>query len=508
MTPKADLFQLIKSLTQTEKRYFKVYTQKLVSKNSKSNSTELFDAIESMHEFDEEKLKKKIKNKSIVNHLPSEKNYLLHSILKVLRAYHTGSINTQLNEMLRDIELLKNKGMYKQAIDISKKSIMLAEKYEKYILQVEIIAQLKQLYYDAGSTDEEEEDIDTLYEKEISALKKINNISDYSNLRRKLNLLQKKLGTSRKPDDIRKYKELINHPLLLSEKNAITFNSLSSYYTIHSVYSIRSGNFKKGYDYCLKHMDLYNKNPKLKMEYPEKYIYAINNTIAVCKQMGKHKEFLQHLTTLRNVQSTSLDCETKIFFRSYNFEISHYNQLGYFEKAVELIPKITEGLEKYRHQLPEEFQLVFYLQFAKAYFGTESFSKSLQYLNLILNNNSRNRQDIYCFAKILNLIVHYELGNTDFIEHAARNTRRYLQSKNRLQHLENIILDFIKKLSAADNIKTKFYFKKFQAELEASMKEPLEKAFMDYFDIMSWLKSKIENKSYAEIIKKGSNVNE
>ena len=50
-------------------------------------------------------------------------------------------------------------------------------------------------------------------------------------------------------------------------------------------------------------------------------------------------------------------------------------------------------------------------------------------------------------------------------------------------------------------------FKELKIELEEITKDPFEKKALEYFDFISWLESKIENKSFAEIVKEKAGKN-
>ena len=107
-----NLFQLIKSLTKSEKRYFKIDTQK---QGDNKNFIVLFDLIEAQDEYDEEKLKLKLKdNFEIIKNIGSYKNYLFESILECLQNYNNyDSIANKLNKLLSKIKILESKGLYK-----------------------------------------------------------------------------------------------------------------------------------------------------------------------------------------------------------------------------------------------------------------------------------------------------------------------------------------------------------------------------------------------------------
>ena len=68
-----DLFDLIKSMSRTEKRYFKLDAQK--AGGNKSNSyLKLFDALKDLEEYDEPRIFKKLKGEPLLNRLSTEKN--------------------------------------------------------------------------------------------------------------------------------------------------------------------------------------------------------------------------------------------------------------------------------------------------------------------------------------------------------------------------------------------------------------------------------------------------
>ena len=86
MKPSIELFNLITSLTKSEKRFFKLSSS---LQSGDKNYLKIFDFIESQSYYDEAKLKEEFKAEIFVNHLPSEKNHLYKLILKSLRAFYS-----------------------------------------------------------------------------------------------------------------------------------------------------------------------------------------------------------------------------------------------------------------------------------------------------------------------------------------------------------------------------------------------------------------------------------
>jgi len=141
-----DLFRLIKSLTKSEKGYFKKYASKNAP-GGKSNYVLLFDAIDEMEAYDEELLRKKLKNQAFVSQIPVYKVYLFNLILKSLTLYGAfENTETKLSEMIRNAKILEKKQMHREALKILKKAKEIAYKYENEKSMVEILFQERGIY--------------------------------------------------------------------------------------------------------------------------------------------------------------------------------------------------------------------------------------------------------------------------------------------------------------------------------------------------------------------------
>ena len=111
MKPSPELFNLIQSLSKSEKRFFKLSSS---LQEGEKNYLKLFETIEKQQQYNEAEIKKKYENEKFIQHLPSEKNHLYKLILKSLRGYHSdNSINSILKQELKNIEILYNKALYK-----------------------------------------------------------------------------------------------------------------------------------------------------------------------------------------------------------------------------------------------------------------------------------------------------------------------------------------------------------------------------------------------------------
>ena len=135
-----DLFQLIKSLTQSEKRFFKVYASLHHIKGDDNKYFKLFNAIDKQKIYDEELIRKQFGNEKFLKQLFVVKNYLYHTILKSLRVYNSEKTKqSELIDLLKDIQTLYDKSLYKQCRKFVDKAKKIAYEYE---MQAQILAVL------------------------------------------------------------------------------------------------------------------------------------------------------------------------------------------------------------------------------------------------------------------------------------------------------------------------------------------------------------------------------
>jgi len=140
---------------------------------------------------------------------------------------------------------------------------------------------------------------------------------------------------------------------------------------------------------------------------------------------------------------------------------------------------------------------------AYAYFGIGEYREALKYINEVLNDNEKMlRQDIYSFSRIFNLIIHFELNNHDFLEYDMKSTARYLNKHEKDYEVEKLFMKEMKTLSRIDRENDrKVVFQKFNEKLNALLKIDRENVILEYFDLRSWIISKLDKTNFSEAIK-------
>jgi len=510
-----DLFQLIKSMSKSEKGYFKKFASKHTI-GEKNIYVRLFDAIDDLDHYDEEIIKENFKGEKFAGKLYSTKNYLFNFILKALSAYHSEKVAvSKLSSMLIELNVLFDKGLYKQYKTRLRKAIELAQKHDKgYFIAQLYDKEIKFLvaeYYEGIPV---EKFID-LKNKILQNLDDLKIDGAYQLLYYELFSILKKIGSVRNKKDAETLKVFINHPLLKNESFAKNFNSKFHLYSILGHYYRVTNDTVNWYRYRKMLFDLMESDFKYQREYYTSYISTFNNYLNACVQIGKYREFESNLEKFKKFgeqfenKKEHLDTQIRIFLLISDLELQYYLKTLQLEKLGSIIKGIQTGFKKFGSRINENRKISLYNRLSYALFILKNFDESIGYINKILNSNEPNIEpEHHSFARVRNLILHYEMGNYDLLEYTVKNTKRYLAKNQRLYAFEKLILDFIEKAMNSKNGKNldELYLK-LSNGLKKISDNPFEKSALEQFDVISWLESKIRKVQLAAVLRKKAQEN-
>lgn len=130
------VFRLIQTLNRAEKGYFKKFA-KINSGQTSARYLNLFDILDRMPEYDEEKIKALMSKKGDPVHLTMLKSYLYKLILKSLRNFSENN-NPELGKLMRQADkiILEAKGLREKKH--KKKSIPQALSMSEKVLQARL----------------------------------------------------------------------------------------------------------------------------------------------------------------------------------------------------------------------------------------------------------------------------------------------------------------------------------------------------------------------------------
>ncbi|MDG1310091.1 MAG: hypothetical protein P8P13_06275, partial [Flavobacteriaceae bacterium] len=273
-------------------------------------------------------------------------------------------------------------------------------------------------------------------------------------------------------------------------------------------YSFLIQDFLGCYKYSKKWVDLFHEHPGMIKLNPVFFLNGYQNLLEALFFIKQHDKFKQTLTNLiditkedgfpkdDNVQSLAF-----LYIESNKFNL-HFME-GTFKEGLPLIPNTLEGIHKHKTRIDEHHVMVFYYKIASLYFGIGEHQKCIDFLDKIISNKSlQMREDLLCFSRILNLVAHYEAGLDYNLESLIKSTYKFLIKMEDLYLVQKEMIKFLKQLGDIYPQEIKAAFKELHAKLKVLENDPYERRAFLYLDVLSWLESRIENKSVESIIRR------
>ena len=487
-----NLVKLIKSLKKNEKRYIAISLSKHKTGN---NLLKLYNVINDNDPINDEVIAKRIKDKKFISQLKINKHNLYYLILDSLHNFHLrGSVYGRVLNMLHQAEILSSKGLSIARKELLEKASRLADEYELSELKLEILRLQNHEPGDIAASNSIHNETKKLAAKitEEDTIKHFNN---------RLSLYQRKVGQRLTPTQL-KYLE----KEMLATINKLSFSSNSFfnqffYFRILSLYHSMSGNTDQAFENDLKLTKIFTDNPKMLdlQIWRERYLSALSRLITSSSLVGKN-DMLPFLSD--EIKKLDISDKRKAF-ADINI-LDAYMQVGEFENSSPLVKQVETNTDFYHRNLGPANRTALYFNLAVLNFGLENYSRSLHWINTIINNpdNHSENMGIHFTIRILRLILYYELQYFDLLEYELRSTYRYIIKEKNPYKFDQAVFAFIRRtVSVYDRAKIRKAMEQTRNELTKISKIKAEEQTLSYFDFISWLSSKIENKKFSGLVK-------
>lgn len=498
------LFQLVKSLEKSEKRNFKLY----VKRNSASEDLKiirLFDGLDKMDEYDEALLLRR--NKQITKQqLSNTKAHLYRQILSSLRLIRNeDNIDIQLHEQLDYARILYNKGLYLQSLRILDRIKENAKATHQFSFLLQVLffeKKIEGLHITRSMQDR----ADSLASEADEVNERLIGIGRLSNLSLQLYSWYIRNGHARNEKDEQTLQHFFEQHLPSDAEKMTGFYEKLYLFQSYCWYAFIRQDFLLYYRYSQKWVDLFEREKFMIEIETAHYIKGLHNLLGAHFDLRNHRKFVELLTMFEEFS------HSKTVLQNHNNRIQVFTYLnisrinrhfmeGTFTEGLELVPYIMGKLSEYELYIDRHRVLVFYYKIASLYFGSADYEKAIDYLNKIINWRVDLRTDLQCYARLLHLIAHYELGNFQLLEYLIRSVYRFMAKMENLGVVEEEIFHFLRLSFRLSPSKLKSGFEKLLGELKMQEKNPFATRAFSYLDIISWLESKIKNVPVQDVLR-------
>lgn len=492
-------------MSRSEKRSFKLFAKRS-SSNTKLLYLQLFDVLDKARMYNERVIFKKIPTlkKSQLSNLKAN---LFKQILTSLRLIYRHTLpDINIREQFDFARVLYSKGLYNACLDALDKAKKAALKttWDTLLLEIIDFEKLVESQHVTGSMSNKAK---LLTQESDNLLKQIKTKRELTNLTLSLYGLFLEKGYVKSQKDFEEIERFFKNILPKVDEKALTEMQKLDYYQALVWYYNLTQNFPSSFRNAQKWIAIFDKNSRLFYRYEIIYLKGLHHLLNACLMLQRYDRFIinyERLLKFEAEYSKPLSNNMMAQWQSYKvlhginrfFINAEYEEAGKFADSI--APIIKENPYGWdRHKL-----LTFQYKIGCLYFGNNDLENALEYLNMVTNKVYPNyAEDIQCFARILSIIIHFDMGNEMLVTYQIKSAYRFLLKMSDLQSVQLEILRFLRRTPNMDRYKMRDEFEKLKGKLEKLRQENYQRRPFLYLDIISWLDSKLQNRLIKDIIK-------
>lgn len=438
---KNELHELIKALSKSEKRYFKLQSSRQCGDG---NYLRLFEVIEKQREFNGAALRQEFADETFVQQLHVTKNYLRTKILESLRQFHSQiTKDAVVKDLLRNVEILFYKELFEQAKSELQRAEKLAKSYELHTAQIEV-SRWKLKLEQTLHPNRYEPFSEILAEQKLAAEALQNNLDLWQNIVR----------SSR--SFIRRESQTVEKPALFSEPApAISLESKVLESNTLYVENLRNGQPEAAEKALIRLIQTLESHPGRVKEAPISYTTSVNNLAGFYVFRNEGEKALERLSKARAFLGTLGIPDRrrpvmKQIIRTTNIELEIYRNAADPRQHEAFYREAETFVKGLATKMPLEYLLSFQFQFAWICFLKKEFDRALHWLNVPINEwRKYSGYSVFRYVLILNLMVHCERRNLFVLRYFVENARRYFKKSGVIHPYEQEMLLFFSRIGQA-----------------------------------------------------------
>ncbi len=478
-------------MTASEKRYFKRHYA-----SEKNLTTDLFDFINGMSEYQEDLVKKHFVSSKLSKNLKVYKVQLTDLLLKSLVSYHNkSSIRSKIRMGLEEVELLLDKQLHVFALNKLKKVKALCLKYEEleYIFSILYFEIFLDSFFNVDLNPSENSIIEELEGythtlKRIYELKKINfSLHDKNN---------NELTSSLTTNEENLYKSFLKNQLA-QETPAVTLSE--QYYRNSSLAIINKLVFNDSdteFEFKKKNIKLFEDNPHFIENNAGFYFAAIFNFLICLRRLEQEEELKKWLDTIKALTDKYPFLKRNLIFVYYLETKDNFNKKNYHYLIDELEPEITKHIKKF-NQAEEHLTALIFLYLALTYLVLKNYQKVHYYLRRLSAVSKSLGENYSQVFETLELVSNYESKDAQVIQNLLVSIKRKIKSNKKVSPFFTQVIQLFTNLEKADSSKKPVLAEEFLQKAAEYEDDGVYK-LLNEFILNDWLLAIQKEISYSE----------
>lgn len=497
------LLRLIDSMSKSEKRNFKLISQK-TGGNDKLY-VQLFDHLDKYKKFDDVLILKKLPQikKSQLSNL---KSVLCKQVLRALRDINKEEYpEIKARERFDFAKVLYAKGQYRASLEMLETVKKLAAQNQLKSLEYLAIS-FEKLIESQHVTKSMSSRAYLLAKESSTIIDSLGVTNELSNMSLLLYARYLEKGYVKNEEEYIELNKYFHSILPVVEIEYLDFYQKQYLFQSYVWYYHMSQDFANYYRFAQKWVNLFEEYPAMKKPATTSYIKGMHNVLNALFMSGKRKMFKSSFLKFMQFSDINLNLSANEEGQLRVFKFIHgINSIfmsANYKDGVSFVKELDTIIQKEPHLWDLSRLMVINYKIACVYFGNGDLDKTITHLNIVeASHLPRLKVDIQCFARVLNLIAHYDLGNEFLVSYKIKSVFRFLLKMGELEQVHKEILSFVRRTPRMSKATIVNEFKQLRNILIEVEKDRFEKRPFLYLDIISWLESKIDKVSMVEAIR-------
>lgn len=498
------VFELIKSMNKAEKRNFKLYATRQGDPQD-SKFIALFDCLDGIELYDEEKILQRCGNIK-KEQLPNMKAHLYKQLLVSLRMLNVRhSALLELQEQIDFVRILLDRGMCNHASRLLDKAAARADELEQNVMMLQIIELRKQVQEDNASG--EMTNLATAANRRmIDVCNRLQTANQLSSLAIRLYALHLQLGYARSQKDLDLLNLYFKPRLDIYSGRRLSFTERFYFYQAMAWYHYVRHNFANAYRYGRAWIDMFEEQPQMKEVMYDSYLRGYSRFLEGMYLMRKYSLFVRTIADFEresrvvgSLNENAVMISQQILFTA---RINKCILEGAFKEGLWKARSVDGYLKRYGKYLNIYDRMMLDYKIASLYFGDGNYLKCIEYLDgIIAVKDPQIRRDLQCYARMLNIVASYEAGIDSNLDYQIRSVSSFIVKMRDMTDMKREIFAFFRKLYNLPESQLKKEFGVLYRNLKPYDVHPYERRTFYYLDLISWLKSKISERNFGDIVR-------
>lgn len=502
MLKSESLIHLINNLTKQEKKEFSLY----ISNKPEKDYIFLFRLIDDKKVSDPEELKMSFLAAKPTSSFNTVVIYLFDLLIDILTRLRTEQDSYYLlfNELLH-ARVLYEKSMYQECFQVLKKVKEKAVYYENHFAL--LVAQRLELNY-LLTLDFEDMDEQKLLNKQYkmnNTLKSIRQLNEQSSLYELLKYRMINRGASRSLEETQKLDDLVTSEIsIVASAGVENFEIKKNHQLFQANYFITVGDYKAAFNSFVELNKLFEENSHLWNNPPVYYLMTVEGMLESLRIMHNYEGMNYFIEKLTKLSSPSSSFQLNVTYVIFIYRLFSFIDAGDFDKAGIWIAEHQASLIDKMLLLKEQQQAEMSLYIALIHLGNGEYRKARKRLSATIGRGHLYSLPLFRTIRIVNVMIHYELGDVDYIQSEVRSIKREM-SKNKGYNLkvESFLLKFLNYSFADTNRKRRAeIWESMAEEVHALYADKYETQILRKFDFVAWVEAKIFEVPLSDILKR------